>query len=273
MYSKRILTIISTVSLALIQQAAAFYEYGHLVVARIAWDELQKTANGQNALNKATQLLHQISQKPDNEALGDKSVVECATYADWIKTRSMNGVKGDFQFNWHTVRNPLLDAGKSLKDYPEFHLVHDNVERAIPELVEWLKSTTNQCDDDVYRYSDSDDCPDDDLLLKKSVENYKDSSYKDSFVYKDVMRFAGNNEQVGRSVALRLLIHYIGDIHQPLHAITKVNAQFKGSDHIGTFYKLDGENTLHSLWDEAVDQYNGEKVALPLTDKGFNRLG
>ena len=78
---------------------------------------------------------------------------------------------------------------------------------------------------------------------------------------------------MARSVALRLLIHYIGDIHQPLHAITKVNGEFPTSDHIGTAFKLDGENTLHSLWDEAVDQYKGEKVALPLTDHGFNRLG
>jgi hypothetical protein len=86
------------------------------------------------------------------------------------------------------------------------------------------------------------------------------------------MRFAGQNEQVARSVAIRLLIHYIGDIHQPLHAITKVNHEFPGSDHIGAFFKLDGENTLHSLWDEAVNQYKGEKVELPLTAHGFKRL-
>jgi hypothetical protein len=96
MYSKRVITIVSTVSLAFIHQAAAFYEFGHLVVARIAWDELQKTQRGKDSLSKATQLLHSISHKPENEALGDWSLVECATYADWIKTQSMNGVKGDF---------------------------------------------------------------------------------------------------------------------------------------------------------------------------------
>ena len=175
----------------------------------------------------------------------------------------MTGVKGDFQFNWHTVRNPLFDAGKGLKDYPEFRLVKDNVEKAIPDLVHWLEQTSSKYDND-----DDDDGPDDDLLLKQKVK-----FYKDSFVYKDVMKFAGNNEEVARSVALRLLIHYIGDIHQPLHAITKVNSQFRSSDHIGTAWKLDGENTLHSLWDEGVDQFKGEKVALPLTDHGFNRLG
>jgi hypothetical protein len=58
MYSKRILTIISTVSLVLVNQVAGFYEFGHLLVARIAWDELKKTAKGNEALNKATQLLH-----------------------------------------------------------------------------------------------------------------------------------------------------------------------------------------------------------------------
>jgi hypothetical protein len=91
-------------------------------------------------------------------------MVECATYADWIKTRSMNGVKGDFQFNWHTVRNPLLDSGKSMRDYPNFQFVKDNVERAIPDLVHWLQGTTSKYDDDDNDDDDTDDL-DDDLVL------------------------------------------------------------------------------------------------------------
>jgi hypothetical protein len=91
-------------------------------------------------------------------------MVECATYADWIKTHSMNGVKGDFQFNWHTVRSPLFDAGKGLRDYPGFQLVHDNVERAIPDLIHWLEKTSSKYDNDDD--DDDDDGPDDDILLK-----------------------------------------------------------------------------------------------------------
>ena len=30
-------------------------------------------------------------------------------------------------------------------------------------------------------------------------------------------------EEIGKSIALRFLIHYIGDIHQPLHTTGRVN--------------------------------------------------
>jgi hypothetical protein len=123
-------------------------------------------------LTKATQLLHYINFQPVNEALGDKSMVECATYADWVTTRPMNGVKGVFQFNLHTVRNPLFDAGKGLRDYPEFQLVHDNVEIVIPDLIHWLEKTSTKYDDDDGPDDDDDDCPDDDVLLKQKVSYY-----------------------------------------------------------------------------------------------------
>lgn len=33
-----------------------------------------------------------------------------------------------------------------------------------------------------------------------------------------------------RSVALRLVIHYIGDIHQPLHGVAEVDHRFPAGD-------------------------------------------
>lgn len=79
----------------------------------------------------------------------------------------MNGVQGDFQFNWHTIRNPLLDADKSMH---EFHFIKENVERAIQDLVHWLQGTTTKYDDDSDDSNDSDDSDDsddidDDLIL------------------------------------------------------------------------------------------------------------
>lgn len=35
------------------------------------------------------------------------------------------------------------------------------------------------------------------------------------------------------SVALRLVIHYIGDMHQPLHTIAEVNTTYPDGDHGG----------------------------------------
>ena len=83
----------------------------------------------------------------------------------------------------------MLDSGKTLHDYPGFQFVKDNVERAIPDLVHWLQGTTEKYDDDDDdndNDDDDDDGPDDDVILKQAVK-----SYRDGFVYKDVMHFAG----------------------------------------------------------------------------------
>jgi len=37
--------------------------------------------------------------------------------------------------------------------------------------------------------------------------------YADSYVYKTVMKYNSNDENRSKSYALRLLIHYMGDIH------------------------------------------------------------
>lgn len=73
----------------LIGKAAAFWQYGHLFVARIAYDQLEKTTQGKAALAKATELLKVYSSKyPSMTNLeGNYPVVECATFADEIKAK------------------------------------------------------------------------------------------------------------------------------------------------------------------------------------------
>ena len=70
-------------------QATAFWQYGHLFVAKIAFDKLQFTKNGQDALNKANDLLRAYSNShPDMTNLeGSYPFVECATFADEIKAK------------------------------------------------------------------------------------------------------------------------------------------------------------------------------------------
>ena len=47
-----------------------------------------------------------------------------------------------------------------------------------------------------------------------------------------------------RSIALRLLIHYIGDIHQPFHVYEGYGAHFKNGDDGGNAKEeqIDGSN-------------------------------
>lgn len=55
-----------------------------------------------------------------------------------------------------------------------------------------------------------------------------------------------------QAIALRILLHVVGDIHQPLHTTTRVSAQHPDGDRGGNDFKL-GKNkvapTLHRYWD------------------------
>jgi hypothetical protein len=63
--------------------------------------------------------------------------------------------------------------------------------------------------------------------------------------------------------ALRLIIHFVGDLHQPLHSATRVSQAHPGGD-LGSnsfFIKLkqpDGtlkDRNLHSYWDAGIDTF------------------
>jgi hypothetical protein len=70
-----------------------------------------------------------------------------------------------------------------------------------------------------------------------------------------------------KKLALRMLIHIVGDIHQPLHAVTRVSAQLPNGDLGGNLFLLAknsvGSN-LHQYWDNGagffVGRYNVKQV-------------
>ena len=65
----------------------------------------------------------------------------------------------------------------------------------------------------------------------------------------------GHSEADGLSTAMRLILHYVGDIHQPLHATSRVNHEFPQGDRGGNSVPLpsvDGAKNLHSVWDSVV---------------------
>jgi hypothetical protein len=59
------------------------------------------------------------------------------------------------------------------------------------------------------------------------------------------------NSQLERALYLRFLIHLEGDLHQPLHVSTHMNAAYPKGDHGGLLYKIHYHNAanLHELWD------------------------
>merc|ERR1711998_479301 len=84
-----------------------------------------------------------------------------------------------------------------------------------------------------------------------------EDGYKDTYIYQQIMSHGlkGHTEADGLSTAVRLLIHYSGDIHQPLHATSRVDHEFPKGDRGGNSVALpshDGAKNLHSVWDSVV---------------------
>lgn len=70
-----------------------------------------------------------------------------------------------------------------------------------------------------------------------------------------------------RADALCFVLHLVGDLHQPLHCITRVTPELPapGGDRGGNLFKLSGHyRNLHSLWDDSVNlslQDSAEELA------------
>lgn len=148
----------------------------------------------------------------------DHPMVECATFADFIKYKG-----GSYQKNWHFVDNPYLDQGGSLSDYTFVEDMH-NITMIMPGITHWLK---------------------------------QEGDYTQEYAYQEIMahRYGDATEDDAKSTALRLLIHYAGDVHQPLHATSRVDGDYPSGDFGGNAVKLpsvDGASNLHSVWDSVI---------------------
>lgn len=80
--------------------------------------------------------------------------------------------------------------------------------------------------------------------------------YKQSYIYDYIQnRLYPGNELLAQSYALRLLIHYVGDMHQPFHNLDMYNKDYPDGDKGGNLVELKYHYTvdeLHALWDKLM---------------------
>lgn len=79
---------------------------------------------------------------------------------------------------------------------------------------------------------------------------------------------------LAKSFNLRLLIHYVGDIHQPLHAVTRFDQRNPSGDEGGNHFPIsdvEGVRNLHMLWDSVLTKF-GTDLSLPLNQSDFEFL-
>jgi len=152
---------------------------------------------------------------------------EAATFADDIKSTY------SFQAGWHFIDQPYLDKGGSLSDYTFKYDTYDIV-GALENLTNWLTNTG--------------------------------SDYKSSYYYAQVIKNFPV-EADARSFALRMIIHYVGDIHQPLHTVAEVDSTYPSGDMGGNKEYLPsicGASNLHAVWDSVAYNYCGYPVLVSI---------
>jgi hypothetical protein len=80
--------------------------------------------------------------------------------------------------------------------------------------------------------------------------------------------------RLDKARALRFAVHFVGDIHQPLHAASYFSPQFPTGDAGGNAWKISGAppaTELHALWDEGAGQWT-QNLRRPLNASGFDWL-
>merc|ERR1711964_591254 len=76
---------------------------------------------------------------------------------------------------------------------------------------------------------------------------------------------------VAKSYALRLLIHFVGDIHQPLHVETRYNDDYPTGDSGGNKFPLPNHyecDELHAVFDKVM-YTQPHNIPRPFTDESY----
>lgn len=77
------------------------------------------------------------------------------------------------------------------------------------------------------------------------------------------------------SFALRLIIHYAGDIHQPLHATSRVDHEYTHGDYGGNAFRLpykESAGNLHAVYDSVFYEFTGYPT-LPMSSSDWAKYG
>ncbi len=206
-----------------IQPAFAWYDFGHEAVACIAYNKLnQHTKDRVSSLLKLNPYYSKwLDQVPAGASQADKEMkvfVLASTWADAIK------------------RDPEYKAdGADGGNKPDGQQCAENIGYSDKRLHKY------------WHYADRPFTPDGTPLPPYVTPNAQTQI--------DVFRatLASDSSDQLKSYDLVWLVHLIGDVHQPLHCVTRVIHDDPKGDKGGNDCKLVGKpDNLHSLWDGAV---------------------
>lgn len=77
---------------------------------------------------------------------------------------------------------------------------------------------------------------------------------------------AEKSNDFDKGIALRILIHVVGDLHQPMHGVTRVSRTHPNGDLGGNLFPLGPNpiaNNLHGYWDEGAGLFKTKSYLKP----------
>lgn len=91
-----------------------------------------------------------------------------------------------------------------------------------------------------------------------------------------IVRIKSDDESdLKKAYYLAELAHLVGDIHQPLHTVTRYTAEQTGGDRGGNLFLLGSgaaKPNLHSYWDAAGGHFGFQEIPRPLDTAGRTKL-
>lgn len=160
--------------------------------------------------------------------------VECATFADDLKYHGEG-----WQSDYHFKDIPNVTEGQA----SDYDIVDNprNLTDALNSITAWLSGKQG-------------------------------TDYQTSSIYVHLMDEFAGDENVAKSYALRLLVHYMGDLMQPLHLENLYDSEFPTGDKGGNLFPLQYHydvDELHALWDKLM--YDGyHNIARPFTQQTWD---
>lgn len=188
-----------------------------------------------SVVTKVESLLSKFSDTETQLHEKDHSFVECVTWADDIKYRG-----GGWQSAWHFDDTPFIGDKSKASDL-DIKYSDKNITTMMPVLYHWLKG---------------------------------DKDIKDTIAYTTISKY-GKTENEKKSIALRLLMHYYGDIHQPLHCSDRYTKEHTQGDKGGNEFITKshyGAKELHAVWDEVI-YANHKSIKRPFTSTTWADFG
>lgn len=203
--------------------ALSWYDFGHEAVATIAWNKLNPTTKERvmTLLSKNPYYLKWVAAVPAGTPESEKNLLifaQSATWADAIK------------------KDPAYHAdGAEGGNKPDGPACAENIGYSDKRMHKY------------WHYDDTPFSPDHTPLPPHATPNAQTQIAE----FRRVLASDAPDEL--KSYDLVWLIHLIGDVHQPLHCVTRVIHDDPHGDKGGNDCKLVGKpDNIHSVWDGIV---------------------